>query len=36
MHARVPLVGPVIERLAVEQSGLKLRGEWQWLIERFG
>ena len=29
--ARVPLVGSLIERLAVEQSGQKLRREWSWL-----
>ncbi|MBE7188671.1 DUF2505 domain-containing protein [Jatrophihabitans endophyticus] len=32
--ARMPLVGALIERLAVEQSGQKLRREWEWLSAR--
>lgn len=31
ISARVPLVGSLIERLAVEQSGQKLTREWEWL-----
>lgn len=32
--ARIPVVGAVIERVAGEQSGVKLQREWTWLVAR--